>query len=241
MCARAGLRGVAFLLLQRESNRKMRMNRIEGRKMAQLCKVCSSEHRAEIEAAMGVGATLSTISTLFGVTEASAGRHKRDHLARTETKLAGDHLEAADRMIATARAARPFDAYDEAECLYLRAVAAAVDARSDNPSLLHEYRVTLSSFRPEKPQQAPQDAQLELAELIASLTGPPPDAWQRAFDSAVAAGVPPDKAGNVASAATDRNYDPHPPQTPGEWHARKKSVAAAIDGYRRTGHYERKD
>jgi hypothetical protein len=187
---------------------------------------------------MGVGATLATISTLFGVSESAASRHRRDHLARTEVEPNGEHLQAANAMIATARAARPFDAYDEAEALYLRAVAAAVDARSDNPSLLHEYRVTLSSFRPDKPQQAPQDAQLELAELIASISGPPPDAWQRAFDAAVAAGVPPDAAGNVASAATDRNYDPNPPQTAEDWHARKRSCDAAIADYRRTGHYE---
>ena len=208
--------------------------------MPQACKVCSSEHKAEIEATMAVGATLATISTLFGVTEASAGRHKRDHLARTEVKPSGEHLEAADRMIEQARATREFDSYDEGEALYLRTIATALDAKNDNPSILHEFRVTLASFRPEKPQQAPQDAQLELAELIASLSGPPPDAWQRAFNAAVAAGVPPDKAGNVASAATDPCWDPHPPQTPEEWHKRKAECDADIAEYRRTGRFQRK-
>ena len=209
--------------------------------MPQPCKVCTSEHMGEIEAAMGIGATLATISTLFDVSEASAGRHRRDHLARVEVAPSGEHLQAADKMIAQARTTRTFDSYDEAESLYLRTIAVALDAKPDNPSVLHEFRVTLASFRPDKPQLAPQDAQLELAELIANLSGPPPDAWQRAFDAAVAAGVPPDAAGNVASAATDRNYDPNPPQTPEEWHTRKRSCDAAIADYRRTGHYERKD
>jgi hypothetical protein len=179
--------------------------------MPQACKVCSSEHKAEIEAAMGVGATLATISTLFGVTEASAGRHRRDHLARTEVKSTGEHLQAADAMIVTARATRAFDSYDEAEALYLRTIAAALDARSDNPSVLHEFRVTLASFRPDKPPQAPQDAQLELAQLIAACSAPPPDAWQRAYDVAVATGMDPWDAHNLADAATNPNYDPAKP------------------------------
>jgi hypothetical protein len=76
--------------------------------------------------------------------------------------------------------------------------------------------------------------------LIASISSPPPGAWQKAFDAAIAAGVKPEVAREVASAATDRCYDPHPPQTPEEWHARKAECDAAIDGYRRTGRYQRK-
>lgn len=102
--------------------------------MPQACKVCSSEHKAEIEATMAVGATLATISTLFGVTEASAGRHKRDHLARTEVKPSGEHLEAADRMIEQARATREFDSYDEGEALYLRTIATASTRRTIIPA-----------------------------------------------------------------------------------------------------------
>jgi hypothetical protein len=179
--------------------------------MPQACKVCSSEHKAEIEAAMGVGATLATIATLFGVTEASAGRHRRDHLSRTEAKPSGEHLEAADRMIEQARATREFDSYDEGEALYLRTIATALDAKNDNPSILHEFRVTLASFRPEKPQQAPQDAQLELAQLIASISAAPPGAWKHAYDVGLEAGMDEWTAHNLADAATNPTYDPAKP------------------------------
>jgi hypothetical protein len=209
--------------------------------MPQPCKVCSSPHLAEIDAAIGQGATLATVATLFDVTESAAGRHKKAHLARVQVApTAGDHIQAAEAMVAQARATRVFDAYDEAEATYLRSIAAALDAKPDNPSILHEFRVTLESFRPEKPQQTAPDEQVELAELIAYLSGPPADAWQRAFDAAVAAGVSPEVAHKVASAATDKNYDPHPPQTAEEWHVRKKEVDEAMADYRRTGHFARK-
>ena len=138
--------------------------------MPQACKVCSSEHKAEMEAAMGVGATLATISTLFNVTEASAGRHRRGHLARVEVAARGEHLQAADAMIEQARSTRTFDSYDEAEATYLRTIAVALDAKPENPSILAEFRRTLASFRPQRQQSAP-DEQMELAQLIAGAPG----------------------------------------------------------------------
>jgi hypothetical protein len=180
--------------------------------MAQSCTVCNSPHKAEIEAQLGFGATLATVSALFGVTKSAAGRHKRDHMARVEVKPNGEHLQAADAMIEQARASRTFDSYDEAEAVYLRTIAVALDAKPENPSILAEFRRTLASFRPVKPQESAPDAQLELAQLIAACSAPPPDAWQRAYNAAIAAGVDPWDANNVASAATDPSYDPaHPP------------------------------
>jgi len=180
--------------------------------MAQQCKVCNSPHKAEIEAAMAQGATLATIATLFEVTASAAGRHKRDHLGRVQVAPStGDHLRAADAMVAQARATREFDAYDEAEAVYLRSIAAALDAKPDNPSILHEFRVTLESFRPDKPQLSAPVEQIELAELIASMTCAPHDAWQRAYDASIAAGASPAVANAAATAATDPNYDPASP------------------------------
>jgi hypothetical protein len=156
---------------------------------------------------------LATIAALFGVTESAVGRHKRAHLARVQVApTAGEHLQAADAMIEQARSTREFDSYDEAESVYLRTIAVALDAKPDNPSILGEFRRTLASFRPQKPQESAPDAQMELAQLIAACSAPPADAWQRAYAAAVAAGVDPWNAHNVASAATDPNYDPAKPR-----------------------------
>ena len=133
-------------------------------------------------------------------------------MARVEVKPNGEHLQAADAMIEQARASRTFDSYDEAEAVYLRTIAVALDAKPENPSILAEFRRTLASFRPVKPQESAPDAQLELAQLIAACSAPPPDAWQRAYNAAIAAGVDPWDANHVASAATAPSYDPaHPP------------------------------
>jgi hypothetical protein len=131
------------------------------------------------------------------------------------------------------------NAQDAAEANALLALAAVVDANPANIGALRELRITLDGFRKDAVRRDPQE-DLELAELVANLSGPPPDAWQRAYDAAVAAGVPPDAAGKVASAATDNNYDPNPPQTPEEWHARKREIDEAHARWRATGRYQRK-
>ena len=170
--------------------------------MPQACRVCILPHKAEIEAAMGQGATLATVATLFEVSESAASRHRRDHLARVQvTPKAGDHIQAAEAMIAQARATRVFDSYDEAEAVYLRSIAAALDAKPDNPSILHEFRVTLGSFRPEKPKVPATDEQWELAELIATLSGPPPGTWDAVFKAVITAGGSEEAAFAAASAA----------------------------------------
>jgi hypothetical protein len=176
--------------------------------MPQVCKVCNSPHKAEIEAAMGQGATLATIATLFEVSESAASRHRRDHLARVQAPTTGgDHIQAAEAMIAQARATRLFDAYDEAEAVYLRSIAAALDAKPDNPSILHEFRVTVESFRPEKPRETAVSEQQELAELIASMTGPPAGTYEAVHSAVIAAGGSEGAAFAAANAAVG-NPDP---------------------------------
>jgi hypothetical protein len=169
--------------------------------MAQACTVCNSPHKTEIDAALGVGATLATVSSLFEVTKSAAGRHKREHMSRTEVAPSGEHLDAADAMIEQARTTRTFDSYDEAEAVYLRTIAVALDARPENPSILSEFRRTLAGFRPEKPKAPATDEQWELAELIATLSGPPPGTWDAVYRAVITAGGSEDAAFAAASAA----------------------------------------
>jgi len=151
------------------------------------------------------------------------------------------HTTDAEEVIAAVRVLRGADwtAQDQAEAGQLLSLAGAVDADRTNVAALREFRLTLAQFRQGSFRPDP-GAQMELAELIASISGPPPGAWQKAFDAAVAGGVKPEVAREVASAATDRCYDPHPPQTPEEWHKRKAECDADIAEYRRTGHFQRK-
>ena len=169
--------------------------------MAQACTVCNSPHKTEIDAALGVGATLATVSSLFEVTKSAAGRHKRDHMSRAEVAPNGEHLEAADAMIEQARSTRTFDSYDEAEAVYLRTIAVALDARPENPSILSEFRRTLAGFRPQRVDTT-ANPQQELAEIIASLTcRGTPETYGAVFDAAVAAGASPEAAQAAAQAA----------------------------------------
>ena len=205
------------------------------------CKVCISSDRLEIEQTVRSGSSLRQTAQLYGLSASSIARHAQHGPPEPTAPVSRTHTTDAEEVIAAVRVLRGLDwtAQDQAEAGQLLSLAGAVDADRTNVAALREFRLTLAGFRQGSFRPDPTE-QMELAELIASISGPPPDAWQKAFDAAVAAGVPPDAAGNVASAATDRNFDPHPAQTPEEWHARKRSGEAAIADYQRTGHYERK-
>jgi transposase-like protein len=200
-----------------------------------------SSDRLGIEQAVRSGSSLRQAAQLYGLSASSLARHAQHGPPEPSSPVTRTHTTDAEEVIAAVRVLRGLDwtAQDQAEAGQLLSLAGAVDADRTNVAALREFRLTLAGFRQGSFRPDPTE-QMELAELIASISGPPPDAWQKAFDAAVAAGVPLDAAGNVASAATDRNYDPHPPQTPEEWHARKRSCEAAIADYQRTGHYERK-
>ena len=170
------------------------------------CTCCTSDHLTEIDAALRVGATLETVAGLFDVSKDSASRHRRDHLAPAASTPVGVgvHLASADDMIAQSRAARTFDSYDDAEAVYLRSIAAALDARSDNPSLLHEFRVTIASFRPPKVEVTPlADRDVALAQLIADLSMPDgaPEVYERTYAAVIASGGTEDAAFAAANAA----------------------------------------
>ena len=168
-------------------------------------------------------------------------RRFRTRAPQPPSPVTHTHTLDAEAVIAAVRLLRGTDwtAQDQAEAGQLLSLAGAVDADNTNVAALREFRLTLAQFRQGSFRPDPTE-QMELAELIASISGPPPGAWQKAYDAAVAAGMPPDHAGKVASAATDRSYDPNPPQTPAEWHIRKAECDEAMADYRRTGRYERK-
>ena len=162
-------------------------------------------------------------------------------MPRLKQPKPASHVADAQALIDAVKLVRSdvFNAQDAAEANALLALAAVVDGNPSNIGALRELRITLDGFRKDAVRTDPRE-DLEFAELVANLSGPPHDAWQRAFDAAVAAGVSPEVAREVASAATDKNYDPHPPQTPEEWHIRKREIDEAHDRWRATGHYERK-
>jgi hypothetical protein len=203
--------------------------------------VCISPDRPEIEQAVRAGSSLRQTAHKYGLSASSIARHAQHGAPQPPSPVTHTHTLDAEAVIAAVRLLRGLDwtAQDQAEAGQLLSLAGAVDEDKTNVAALREFRITLAQFRQGSFRPDPGE-QMELAELIASISGPPPDAWQRAFDAAVAAGVPPDAAGNVASAATDRNYDPHPPQTPEEWHKRKAECDADIAEYRRTGRFQRK-
>ena len=205
------------------------------------CKACNSSYRLEIEQAVRSGSSLRQAARQYGVSASSIARHSQHEASEPSLPTSRTHVSDAEEVIAAVRVLRGTDwtAQDQAEAGQLLSLAGAVDADRTNVAALREFRITLAGFRQGSFRPDPSQQQ-EFAELVASLSGPPHDAWQRAFDAAVAAGVSPDHAGNVASAATDRNYDPNPPQTPEEWHIRRREVDEAHARWRATGHYERK-
>jgi hypothetical protein len=144
---------------------------------------------------------LATVSALFEVTKSAAGRHKREHMSRVEVAPSGEHLQAADAMIEQARSTRTFDSYDEAEAVYLRTIAVALDARPENPSILSEFRRTLAGFRPEKPKPAATDEQWEFAQLVATLRGPLPGVYESVYQAVIANGGSEDAAWAAANTA----------------------------------------
>jgi hypothetical protein len=122
------------------------------------------------------------------------------------------HAADAQALIDAVRLVRgdDFDAQDQAEANALLALAAVVDANPSNIGALRELRITLDGFRKDAVRTAPLE-QRELAELVASISGPPAGAWQRAYDAAVAAGMDEWAAHNLAEAATNPTYDPAKP------------------------------
>ena len=209
--------------------------------MGNPCKACNSPYRLEIEQAVRSGSSLRQTARQYGVSASSIARHSQHEASEPSLPTSRTHVSDAEEVIAAVRVLRGADwtAQDQAEAGQLLSLAGAVDADRTNVSALREFRITLAGFRQGSFRPDPSQQQ-ELAELIANLSGPPHDAWQRAFDAAVAAGVSPEVAHDVASAATDKNYDPHPPQTSEEWHIRKREIDEAHARWRATGHYERK-
>ena len=123
------------------------------------------------------------------------------------------HTADAQALIDAVRvvAGDDFAEQDAAEAGALLALAAVVDANPSNIGALRELRISLATFRQTAVRANPRE-QMALAELVATLSGPPPGAWRHAFDAAVAAGLDEHAAHTLADAATDPTFDPAKPR-----------------------------
>jgi hypothetical protein len=121
----------------------------------------------------------------------------------------GTHVAHAAALVDAVRlvSGDDFDAQDQAEAGALLALASVCDANPSNVGGLRELRLSLATFRQAAVRANPRE-QMELAELVARLSGPPPGAWQHAFDAAVAAGLDESAAHTLADAATSKTFDP---------------------------------
>jgi hypothetical protein len=91
-------------------------------------------------------------------------------------------------------------AQDAAEANALLALAAVVDANPANIGALRELRITLDGFRKDAVRHDPRE-DLEFAQLVATLSGPPPDTWDAVYNAVITAGGSDDAAFAAASAA----------------------------------------
>jgi hypothetical protein len=112
------------------------------------------------------------------------------------------HVADAERLIAAVRIVRgdESDAQDAAEANALLALAAVVDANPANIGALRELPITLDGFRKDAVRTNPQE-QHELAELIASMSAPPPGVYESVYNATIAAGGSEDAAFAAANAA----------------------------------------
>jgi hypothetical protein len=75
-----------------------------------------------------------------------------------------------------------------------------VDANPANIGALRELRITLDGFRKDAVRHDPRE-DLEFAQLVATLSGPPPGTWDAVYNAVITAGGSDDAAFAAASAA----------------------------------------
>jgi hypothetical protein len=111
-------------------------------------------------------------------------------MPRLKQPKPASHVADARALIDAVKLVRG-DAYDAqavAEANALLALAAVVDANPSNIGALRELRATLAGFRHDAAVRVDPRDDIEFAQLIASLTGPPPDVYESVYNATIAAG-----------------------------------------------------
>ncbi len=178
--------------------------------MAKPCSVCTSPNRADIECAVSNRTSNRETARQFGISASALGRHRAHADIAPPDRLAS-HLAASEELIAAVKVIRgsDFSAQDQAEAQHLRSLAEAVDASPSNIAALRELRITLDGFRHGAFRADPSE-QLELAELVATLSGHrmpgrSDQLYRRVYDSVIEAGGTPDQAEVAAGTANGHN------------------------------------
>ena len=182
--------------------------------MSKPCSVCNSPDAPAIAKAVRSGTPGTITASLFGISTSALSRH-RSHIPTTDASNAGTpHADAAEVVIQAVRVLNKgeINEIDEAEVQQFRSLAAALDARPADPTLLREYRLTQAAVKKSAIPAIAEDEQMELAQLIASMSRAPERADQasKVHAAAVAAG-----ADEKTAIATARAIDPHYGET---WH-----------------------
>jgi len=123
-------------------------------------------------------------------------------MPRLKQPKPASHVADAQALIDAVKLVRSdvFNAQDAAEANALLALAAVVDANPSNIGALRELRITLDGFRKDAIRTDPRE-DLEFAQLVATLSGPPPGTWDAVHNAVIAAGGSDDAAFAAASAA----------------------------------------
>ena len=110
-------------------------------------------------------------------------------MPRLKQPKPASHVADAQALIDAVKLVRSdvFNAQDAAEANALLALAAVVDANPSNIGALRELRITLDGFRKDAVRTDPRE-DLEFAQLVATLRGPPPGVYEAVYKAVVDAG-----------------------------------------------------
>jgi hypothetical protein len=176
--------------------------------------VCNSPDAHQINEAVRNGTPGTVTASQYGISTSALSRH-RDHIPTSDPSTAGTpHADAAEAVIGAVRilSKGEINEIDEAEIQQFRSLAAALDARPADPTLLREYRLTQAAIKKSAIPAIAEDEQMAHAQLIASMTMAPDRVEQanKVHAAAIAAG-----ADETTAIATARAIDPHYGET---WH-----------------------
>ena len=182
--------------------------------MSKPCSVCNSPDAHAINDAVRSGTPGTITARQYGISTSALSRH-RDHIPTTDASITGTpHANAAEAVIEAVRVLSKgeINEIDEAEVQQFRSLAAALDARPADPTLLREYRLTQAAIKKSAIPAIAEDEQMAHAQLIASMTMAPDRVEQanKVHAAAIAAG-----ADETTAIATARAIDPHYGET---WH-----------------------
>jgi hypothetical protein len=181
--------------------------------MSRTCTICTQPFAADVNAALQAGDSVREVARTFGIARATLDRHRQHTGPRQEAPdtgpqsdtgpAPGSHLAAAVALIGAVKVIRGdnYGPQDAAEAEHLRSLAILVDATPTNVAALRELRLTHAEFK-RAGSTTTSDEQMDLAELVASLTGRNDGTYQRTFAAVLAAGADEDVARAAAEAAT---------------------------------------